>query len=322
MAGSTNSSRVPIELLPTRGFGMSQISMWERKLYDPSVSMVLGLLKGEVEPKRNCIKAINTLEGMFSRCILRDEDDWLTIYSSLGFPRISHLQESKVYLSELRGDMSRRNVEGVKSGLARLIKGNLFLSLWNYETKSNWISQTGVSGWVYILSQKNANPDILKIGMTRQHFRFRVQTFNRQTLVLYPFSVKMVYPVREARSAEAVVFERLRQFRIRTDREFFRMLPDQAIYDVEAILTDSKMLSRPQGVVKCASQVNGLGKGIALSSMHGEVFIPYTELAISYSPSLVGTAIEFDPTFLQNRLVGLRARAIDGQLTLEQIQEE
>ena len=311
-----------IEVKRTSGFGMADVSMWERKLFDPAISKVLGILKGESYPHRSHARTIKAVEDLFEICLKRTEDNWLTVYSLLGYPPVSHLYELKSCLSQLRSALLMRDREKVENGLGQLIRGNLFLPLWNYENRANWISRSDFSGWVYILNQEHANPDVLKIGMTQQtSYKPRVQSFNRQTLVLYPFSVKMVYPVRHARAAETRVFEQLSQFRIRKDREFFEIPIEEAITQVEDILTEARVLNRPQGVVKRVAQVTGLGRGLILSSIHGEVFMPQTELEIRYSPGLIGTIMEFDPSFMQGRIVALRGNIVHEQLTLEQFQE-
>ena len=317
MVNSVDISKVKPSALPTRGFGLSPITMWDGQGYDETFDTIWDLLIGEESPSRRHIAKIRTMEHIFDLCLQRKRADWLTNYSLLGYPPTFDLRESKESLSNLRRHLSKRDNQAVIGSLDRVVKGNMFLPIWNYRNKSNWINNTRVSGWVYIIGQDQVDPNLVKIGMTRGLYRYRVQAFNRQTLVLYPYSVRMVFPVRNARAAEATVFEHLKDYRLRPDREFFSIPVEKAIEEVENTLDDARMLSRAQGVVQRATRVTGLGRGVVLSTKHGEVVVPQSELDFRYSTDLVGTDVEFDLTFSHSRLVGLRGRLIDDQLTLE-----
>lgn len=74
--------------------------------------------------------------------------------------------------------------------------------------------------YIYILSQKSEKK-LLKIGMTTRNVIKRCNEINSATGVVFPFSPRKVYRVKDAIIAERKVHEELDEYRIRADREFF-----------------------------------------------------------------------------------------------------
>ena len=64
----------------------------------------------------------------------------------------------------------------------------------------------------------------------------RVKEINSATGVLYPFSARVVYKVKDARAAEHRVFQLLSDYRIRQDREFFEIPFPKAAQIIEEAL--------------------------------------------------------------------------------------
>jgi len=77
-------------------------------------------------------------------------------------------------------------------------------------------------GQVYILSTRESR-DILKIGYTNRDVRKRVSEINRATGVLVPFGVRAVWVVRHAQKVESALHELFAEYRVRVDREIFRI---------------------------------------------------------------------------------------------------
>jgi hypothetical protein len=78
------------------------------------------------------------------------------------------------------------------------------------------------AGWVYILSTRELS-DLLKVGMTTRTVEMRTQEINGATGVAIPFGVRRCWRVVEPKRAEKIVHEALAAYRLRNDREFFRM---------------------------------------------------------------------------------------------------
>jgi len=86
----------------------------------------------------------------------------------------------------------------------------------------------GVQGYIYILSERS-QPDLLKIGMTTRSVEERVKEINGATGVAVPFGVRAVWRVHDPKRAESDLHALLHEFRLRNDREFFRMRFNDAL---------------------------------------------------------------------------------------------
>lgn len=93
--------------------------------------------------------------------------------------------------------------------------------------------------YLYILSRRE-EPDILKIGMTTRNVQKRVNEINSATGVLYPYSARKVYKVKDSRKVEKEVHELLDVYRIRADREFFKIGYGEACRLIEDYLRSTE----------------------------------------------------------------------------------
>ena len=94
------------------------------------------------------------------------------------------------------------------------------------------------SEYLYILSRREEK-DILKIGMTTRNIQKRVNEINSATGVLYPYSARKVFKVKNCKKVEKEVHELLAQYRIRNDREFFKLSYSDACSFIEQYLTST-----------------------------------------------------------------------------------
>jgi hypothetical protein len=78
------------------------------------------------------------------------------------------------------------------------------------------------AGWIYILSTRE-HKDLLKIGMTTRTVEMRAHEINNATGVAIPFGVRRCWRVSDPDRAEKTVHAALYDYRVRTDREFFRV---------------------------------------------------------------------------------------------------
>jgi hypothetical protein len=77
-------------------------------------------------------------------------------------------------------------------------------------------------------------PDILKIGYTDRDVATRVREINSATGVLIPYGARAAWLVPQARCVESDLHGRLAEFRVRKDREFFRIPFADAVKIVDA----------------------------------------------------------------------------------------
>ena len=93
------------------------------------------------------------------------------------------------------------------------------------------LAEKAGAGWIYVLSHRDT-PELLKVGMTNRSVEERAREINNATGVAIPFGVRRCSRVVDASKAEKLAHKALREFRVREDREFFRV----------SFLTASKLL--------------------------------------------------------------------------------
>ena len=71
--------------------------------------------------------------------------------------------------------------------------------------------------------------------MTHRSISQRVKEINSATGVLIPFAARHVFRVKDATRAEKEIFELLSEFRLRFDREFFKLPFFKAVHLISAI---------------------------------------------------------------------------------------
>ena len=81
--------------------------------------------------------------------------------------------------------------------------------------------------WVYILSNK-AQPGILKIGYTNKHPEERAKQISNSTGVALPFDVEFAFHCYNGVSLEQECHDKLKEYRVNNNREFFQMSLDEA----------------------------------------------------------------------------------------------
>lgn len=71
-------------------------------------------------------------------------------------------------------------------------------------------------------------------GLATRNVAQRVKEINSATGVLIPFAARKIFRVKSASTAERELFAKLATYRIRPDREFFRLPFGQAVGIVES----------------------------------------------------------------------------------------
>ena len=223
------------------GFGMAPISERMQTRYSGAVSAISDFLRDNVVTEQLDLEKISELKGMFNRCLKKDQWDWFSVLDRFGFPNRVDMLRIVFLLSELRQGIAAKDLETTASIKMKLIDIKLLRHLQNYQDGLQQSCMDQKEGWIYILSTRE-QPNILKIGMTHRSVMQRVKEINAATGVLFPISARTVYRVKDASQAEKSIFHLLQPYRLRLDREFFRMDFQQAARSIEDYLTHENLL--------------------------------------------------------------------------------
>lgn len=212
-----------VEVTEKWGFGMAPpkpSTERERLIAAEVVCQVLAFRDcPPVEPQ--LLDALSLTKGLFNRVAREDQWDWFTVMGQLGYPSLGLARKIASKLSDVRiaiRDQDTNAFQAARRDLARL---PTHLCLLVFLGKAKIADEEGV-GWIYILSTRELR-DLLKIGMTTRTVEQRVDEINRATGVAIPFGVRRCWRVLDPSVAERAVHAALAQYRVRNDREFFRI---------------------------------------------------------------------------------------------------
>jgi len=99
-------------------------------------------------------------------------------------------------------------------------------------------------------------PDLLKIGFTQRSIEQRLDELDSATGVAWPFELEFCIRVRNANNLERRLHQELREFRVRPDREFFRLSQDEAIKRILSFLTPAELAMPDQNEEVASIQEN------------------------------------------------------------------
>ena len=272
---------------------MAPISPRMRARYDRAVQSLLNVVDGRVDPSDVDPNDISELKGMFNRCIRQDQWDWFSVYSEFGRPPISSLSKRVRELDDLRRSIVQRDTDSSAAVAGTLNNAGILKPiLTRYGSAGKQDEPDGDSEWLYILSTRE-HPNYLKIGMTLRNVENRVKEINSATGVLFPYSARAVFPVTDAKLAERKVFERLRTYRIRNDREFFEIPFREAEYVVRRTLREERLIRRSVGTLVWFSQDKGYG--FIETDIGPDIFLHISDVGAEQAANLTkGAQLEFD----------------------------
>ena len=164
---------------------------------------------------------ISIVKGLFNPNRPRRSMGLVHGSGTIGYPSCSIAKAIAEELYKLRTAIRDSDELACNSALTRLSRMptrrclSVFLGL-------NKITDEDNAGWIYILSTRD-HKDLLKIGVTTRTVEARAQEINNATGVAVPFGVRRCWRVLEPRRAEKLVHQALYKYRLRNDREFFRM---------------------------------------------------------------------------------------------------
>src|SRR5215203_3720980 len=129
--------------------------------------------------------------------------------------------------------------------------------------------------------------------MTRRSVERRVKEINSATGVLVPYSARKVFRVTDAAVAERAIFVRLKPFRVRPDREFFRLPFKEAVTIIEGYLDAARIRQRKRGSIVWFSLEKRYG--FIASEGHQDIFLYASQVSDEDRQNLKpGALVEFD----------------------------
>lgn len=188
------------------------------------------------------LEAVSQVKGLFNRVAREDQWDWFTVSRQLGYPspRISAVIAQE--LGCLRTAIAKSDNVAFGSARTNLLRLPFRRCLSIFLGHMKLAEEQGL-GWVYILSSREL-PDLLKIGMTTRTVEQRSQEINSATGVAIPFGVRRCWRVIDPQKSERMVHEALAEYRLRGDREFFRVPFSVAIERVAETLRSNNLERR------------------------------------------------------------------------------
>ncbi len=205
------------------GFGMAPPKPATQRQRTEACSRVMAILNASAMPKADeqLLDQLSVIKGMFNRIAREDQWDWFSVSGQCGYPSNFLSKTLAEQVSDFRSAIRDGDDLGATVALTNLQRLptrkclSVFLGLKRITDEAN-------AGWIYILSTRELR-DLLKIGVTTRTVETRAQEINGATGVAIPFGVRRCWRVLEPRKAEKLVHEALFSYRLRNDREFFRM---------------------------------------------------------------------------------------------------
>ena len=166
------------------------------------------------------LEEISIVKGLFMRVAKQDQWDWFTVFDRLGRPGRVKCRKVASSLKNLRNHIkSGSGYVELRDIVEADFPSNVMKHLSSYLGHKQLFPDVGQ---IYVLSTRD-QPDILKIGYTERSVWERVKEINASTGVLVPYGVRAVWAVESARIAEKEIHQMFDEYRVRADREFFRI---------------------------------------------------------------------------------------------------
>ncbi|MBQ1083326.1 GIY-YIG nuclease family protein [Nocardiopsis sp. B62] len=218
------------------GFGMAPIKSKVHVERVAAARTLIAFLSGDRASILGRLDDISTVKGLFSRAFKKDQWDWFTVWSQLGYPKYREAREVAGALCALRRSLRDGDHEEERRKVSRLRSIGLSEALKGYADGS--APDISNDGFIYVLSTREM-PDFLKIGYTNRDIFTRVREINSATGVVIPYGARGAWRVPRAKSVESDIHGLLSDFRIRKDREFFNVSFGVAAAKIEEYLKEN-----------------------------------------------------------------------------------
>jgi len=285
--------------VPSYGFGMAPISENMRARYTDAIEAGLYVLQ-QRSVRMDQLACLSELKGMYNRCFRKDQWDWSSVHRELGRPDRTACKEIALVLKRLRDAAKNSKQEVVEEALDKLEQFGVRNHLQYYVDYQNGDVGDHDDGWVYMISAKR-EPNLIKIGRTDREPFTRIAEINRATGVTYPYSIRKLFRVRDSKRAERMAHDLLSNYRVRSDREFFRVSFSKAVRILEREYRASQLLAdRETGTLKWFDSEKRYG--FIERPSEQDVFLHASDMIDTKQMSLLesGVSLEFE-TRMQER---------------------
>lgn len=273
------------------GFGMAPLKQTTLTRYCDATRDVERFLAGELAAADISLESISEVKGLVNRCIQQDQWDWFTVFEMFGEPDLRDLYRASAALQHLRLALKEKDATNIGVQKGALSNSYFLTHCRNFLGDSVRINLEPGEGYVYILSTRE-QADVLKIGMTTRPVSARVKEINAATGLLVPFGARGAFKVRNARDAERKIFGKLIEYRIRVDREFFRINFFKAVSVIKSYLKEEDLLSARSGQIKWFSAEKCYG--FIAAGDEGDLFFHISEVeALERNKLEAGTEVSF-----------------------------
>jgi len=244
--------------IPKWGFGMAPLTAKTIARYCNAVRVIEGFIDMKIAPEDVSLESVSEVKGLVNRCIQQDQWDWFTVFAMFGEPDFRDLHRASSALQNLR--LALKDADATNINIQREALSNCYFLTHckNFLGEAPFRNLQPGEGYAYILGTREQS-DILKIGMTTRSVSERVKEINSATGLVFPFGARAAFRVRNAREAEKRIFAELNKYRLRVDREFFRINFFKAVSIIKSYLKDEDLLSARTGQIKWFSSDKGYG---------------------------------------------------------------
>lgn len=246
------------------------------------------LMTREVREVTLLLESTSVVKGLFNRVYRQDQWDWSTVSSTLGHPSTLTSKRIGSLLADLRGAIKAGDEEGATQATKFLERERALTFLGQYLDLHDLPRQEG-DGEIYILSNRE-HPTLLKIGVTGRNAEDRMREINSATGVAFPFGIRKVWHVERAAEAERHIHKKLNDYRIRGDREFFRISFSEAVRVISGVLEENGNFLRCQGVIDRLILERGYG---FLSDEDGTRFFFHASDCLEFQSLCVADRVSF-----------------------------
>ena len=231
------------EITEKWGFGMAPVKKDTDTQRFEACDVLIDFIKEPfLSPPEHVLDAISQTKGLFTRVWKQDQWDWFTVFDRLGRPGKKKCREISYQLTQLRKFLKNKD-GGVQTEeeLEERLSTIFFLKVEKHCNfyKGLWIPRN-VVGQIYILSTREQK-DVLKIGYTERSIWERVKEINASTGVITPFGVRAVWAIESAKLTEREIHSIFNEFRIRKDREFFRLEYGDAFKIINKLIINKRI---------------------------------------------------------------------------------
>ena len=204
-----------------------------------SIKYVINLVDSNMIREKFTLDALSEVKGMFMRVVRQDQWDWFIVFERFGRPSKVICKKIAVQLKLIRDIINKKSLLNLQKEIDKIIDMKVVNYL-NVYIKND--SSKLKTPQIYILSTRD-QPEILKIGFTTRSVVERVHEINSSTGVLVPYGVRAAWRIKNAEKIEKEIHDLFSYFRIRADREFFKINYDLAFKMINTFLREKRLES-------------------------------------------------------------------------------